>query len=185
MYSGSWHRKIHFPLDYSKFGHLPFQSWIQHLWKFIFKHGIVIIDRHTKFPLPSRDNDLFMMEAFESQGYKKKYILNKCRLYLQVLTVSDIMNGNGTGFTRGFFCERDHQPRNQYKWPHQPPPTTSMIKNWKSVLKKMFGLKSGVTSHTLGTWLNNDVSQWIWFHHSSSSSLFQRFGHVWKVWKRD
>ena len=95
------------------------------------------------------------------------------------------MNGSGTGFTRTFFCERDHQPQNNFKWPFQPPPTSSMIKKWKSALRNTFGLKAGVTTHKLGAWTNNDTSQWIWFHHHTSSSLFQRFGHLWKVWRRE
>ena len=58
-------------------------------------------------------------------------------------------------------------------------------KKWKSALKKTFGMKAGVTSYTLGSWLHNDISQLNWFHHQSSSSLFQRFGHIWRVWRRD
>ena len=176
-----------FSLDYDKFGQLVTNSWVQHIWKFCFKYDITLTDRCSKFPLPSRENDLYLMEAFEAQGYQKKHLLllNKCRLYLQVLTVSDIMNGKGNGFTRAFLCEKDHQPRNHYKWPFQATPTTSMIKKWKSALKRTFGLHSGITTHTLGAWLHNDISNWLWFHHPSSSSLFQRYDHLWHVWKRD
>ena len=127
------------------------------------------------------------MEALEHQGYSKEklQVLNRCRIYLQVMTVSDIMNGYGNGFTSMFKCRKTHQKLKNYKWPFQPEPTPSMKKLWSKALRKTFGLKAGKTTHQLGLWLHSNISLWIWFFHPTSSSLFQRFGAVWKVWKRD
>ena len=68
------------------------------------------------------------MEALEEQGFseKKLQLLNRCRIYLQILTLSDLMNGFGNGFTSLFKCQSDHQHHNSFKWPHQPEPSTSM-----------------------------------------------------------
>ena len=112
-------------------------------------------------------------------------ILNRCRVYLQVMTLVDLMNGKGTGFTVLFKCEKDHQRHNSFKWLFQPEPTTSMKKAWSAALRKTFGLKAGVTSYTLGQWLHNDTTLWLWFFHPASSFLFQRFGAIWRVWKRE
>ena len=92
------------------------------------------------------------MEQFQAQGYssEKLQILNRCRLYLQVLTLSDIMNGNGDGFTSSFNCQRDHQKRNKYTWPYQPKPSTSMIKFWRKALRKTFQLRAGKVQHKVG-----------------------------------
>ena len=128
------------------------------------------------------------MEAFVHQGYSKKKlkILNLYRKYLQVLILSDIMTGDGDCFTMSFKCEKDHQPHNTYKWPHQPEPSTSIMKKiWKRALRKTFGLRSRITSHKLGIWLHSNLSNWVWFFHPYSTSIYQHFGLVWRVWKRE
>ena len=104
------------------------------------------------------------MEALVHQGYstKKLQILNRgCRLYLQVMTLSDIMNGNGDGFTESYKCRKDHQMQNSFKWPKQPEPSTTMKKCWKAALRKTFGLRAGVTSHKLGIWVHSNLNHLV------------------------
>ena len=127
------------------------------------------------------------MEAFEKQGYssQKLQMLNRCRIYLQAFTLSDLMTGKGNSFTETYRCQRDHQKWNRYKWPFQPTPSQKMIKLWRSTLRKTFQLKAGVTGHKVGRWLHLDFKEWRWFFHPHSKSIYQRFGHVWKVWKRE
>ena len=176
-----------FDLPFHQFGFLLSDSWIKHLWKFTDSRGISITDRTTIFPLQARIGDVFLMEAFSEQGYstKQMLILNRCRIHLQVLQLSDIMNGYGNGFTEIIRGTRVNQRIITYKWPLQPPPSTQMLKFWKKALRKTFGLVAGVTSYKLGRWLNNDFSHWIWFYHSGSQSIMQRFGNVWRMWTRE
>ena len=143
-----------FTLNYKSFHMLLSDCWIKGIWKFAQANSIEIIDRNTFYPLPQREGDVFIMEALENQGYSKQQlqILNRCRLYLQIMTLSDIMNGFGTGFTSMFKCRKNHQKYNNYKWPFQPEPTTSMRKLWRKALRKTFGLRAGNTSHQLGSW---------------------------------
>ena len=102
------------------------------------------------------------------------------------MTLSDLMNGYGDGFTKTIRGIKDHQPRNSYKWPFQPAPSTRLIKFWNKALRKTFGLSAGTTAHhQLGKWLHNDYSQWIWFYHPRSKAIMQRFGNVWRMWKRE
>ena len=95
------------------------------------------------------------------------------------------MNGNGTAFTRTFYCEKDHQQRNSFNWPRQEEPTTSMKKVWKKALRKVFGLREGITTDTLGNWLHNDTNQWTWFYSPRTKSIYQRTGTTWKSWQRE
>lgn len=176
-----------FQLPYRQFECLLSDSWIKHVWEFAYENEITIVDRVSEFPLPSRQGDVFLMEAFSEQGYSRKQmqILNRCRIYLQALTLSDVMNGKGDGFTQTIRGERDPQKRNDFRWPYQPAPSTQMIKFWKKALRKTFGMSAGITTHKLGMWLHNDTSQWIWFYHPGSQSIMQRFGNVWRMWKRE
>ena len=103
------------------------------------------------------------MEAFEDQGFsqEKLQILNRCRIYLQVLTLSDIMTGQGDSFTSSFICQRDYQKRNTYLWPFEPEPSQKMKKLWKSDVRTTFKLKAGTTAYKLGLWLHSDIKEWI------------------------
>ena len=85
------------------------------------------------------------------------------------MTLADIMNGYGNGFTSMFRCIKNHQKHNNYKWPYQPEPTTSMKKICSAALRKTFGIKAGTTDYQLGPWLHSDFSLWIWFFHPASS----------------
>ena len=185
MESGIVGRNL-FNLDYAKFGILLSTRWIKSLWKFSSEYDITITDRIHSYPQISRENDVFLMEAFEAQGFspqKLQMLLNKCRIYLQALTLSDLMSCKGDTFTTSFFCQRDNQKRNNYyHWPFQPIPSQKIMKLWKSALKKTFQLRAGVTKHKLGRWLHSNFNNWTWFFHPHSQLLYQRFGHVWTIW---
>ena len=155
-----------FQLDYDKFGILLSTSWIKSLWSFSHSHSITITDRVHSYPQISRENDLFLMEAFEAQGFsqEKLQILNHCRKFLQVLTLSDIMIGQGDSFTSSFLCQRNHQKQNTYHWPFQLEPSQKMKKLWKSALRTTFKLKADTTAYKLGNWLHHsDIKEWICF----------------------
>ena len=82
-----------FTLDYSKFHSLLADSWIKHLWQFLHENNIEVLDRVTELPLPQREGDVYLMEEFQAQGYSHLELarLNKCRIFLRVLTLADVM----------------------------------------------------------------------------------------------
>ena len=127
-----------FSLDYNSFHFLIEDSWIKTLWKFVDEHKIQLTPRNINLPLPQQEGDLFLTEAFQAQGYSKKeqVILNRCRMYLRVLTVADVMTGSGDSFTEAYLGQKEQQPRNNYIWPRQELPTLKMIKLWRKALKK-------------------------------------------------
>ena len=43
-------------------------SWVKSLWEFSSQYGITIIDRVHSYPQIARENDIFIMEAFEAQN---------------------------------------------------------------------------------------------------------------------
>ncbi len=48
-------------------------------------------------PAHTRNGDIALMDHFVSQGYKAHQLiqLNRCRLYLQVITLTDIVSADG------------------------------------------------------------------------------------------
>ena len=79
------------------------------------------------------------MEAFAEQGDSSKQliILNRCRIYLQVLTLVDVVNSYGGSFTDAIKCQKDHQKHRNYTWPFQPPPSIRMIFFRRKHLEKL------------------------------------------------
>ena len=175
-----------FLLPYEEFGYLLTDCWIKHLWKYSNQTNIQILDFHTKFPSLQRENDLFLMEIFHNEGYKKKKMknINRCRQYLQVLTLSDVMNGYGDGFSLTYLCRKDPTRESPFRWPRQPRPNSSTIRDWKSALRKTLGMQHGITTYKLGRWLHNDFHRWRWFFVESTEKLYQRFGSTWRLWER-
>ena len=175
-----------FSLNYEDYHFLLTDCWIKHLWKFTYYNDIRIRDHHSELPSLQRENNLYLMEIFVNEGYSKIKLknINRCRQYLQVIMLSDVMNGYGDGFTTTYMCHKDDFRVSQFKWPRQPRPNTSSIKDWKSALQNSFGMRNGITQYTLGKWLHNDFNPWSWFFHEVTETLYQRDGEIWRLWKR-
>jgi hypothetical protein len=112
-------------LPYSVFAGLATKSWFQQTWQFMDEHQIRIEDTCPDFPL-SRVQDHLLIPWFHEHGIRGRNLqrLNLCRLYLQVLTISDIVTGCGTQITKKVWHgERDTTRTSSYQWPEQGRPT--------------------------------------------------------------
>ena len=68
----------------------------QNIWSFCLEYKIEI--KHNIDVTLLRDHNLFLMEHFTSVAFndQDKNIINKCRVYLKILTLSDMVTGDGT-----------------------------------------------------------------------------------------
>lgn len=175
-----------FSLEYDSFHFLLENSWLKQLWKFTAENKIRFINRCTELPLPQREGDVFLMEEFQAQGYSTEELmkLNKCRIYLKVMRLADIMTGTGDSFTEHYLCIREQEPRNSYIWPRKEEPSSVMKKLWKKALQKTFGLRVGYTTYKLGKWLNNDHDNWRWFYNPNTQNLYKKRENQWRLWSR-
>ena len=125
------------------------------------------------------------MEVIQNKGFLDSELvkINECRKYLQVLTLSDIMSGYGNSFTCSYNVQKDFTRKSIYNWPRTIWPGSTSIKVWRKALRKTFGLTAGTTTHELGPWLHNDLSNWLWFYNPPTQLIYQRFGVIWKVWQ--
>jgi hypothetical protein len=88
-------------LPYADFSKLATNCWIRQTWQFMDAHQIRIEDTTPDFLL-SRANDQLLIPLFHEKGIRDDHLhrLNLCRLFLQVLTISDITTGCGTKITK-------------------------------------------------------------------------------------
>ena len=176
-----------FNLDYNTFAYLVPDCWIKHTWPFAYNNHITIKDNVTSTIPLLRDNDLYLMEAFINEGFSgiTLHRINKCRLYLQVNTLSDIYNGYGNDYsTNAYQCIQDRTRPSPLIWPVQPCPDIKSIKAWRSAIRKTFPKINRLCGYTLGNWRFNNIPNWIWFYHPPTQRIFQRFGQIWRIWER-
>ena len=92
---------LFFNYSYNVYKHLLITpSWMTSIWGFLHTQGLQIRGWSHKIQ-PTRENDLSIMEQFVKKGLSKETLLtlNKCRLFLQVHSLADITNAEGTSIT--------------------------------------------------------------------------------------
>ena len=83
-----WKHKYQYPQDESQ--------WLQNVRRFAVQNGIQICSGPSNFPL-QRVHDTYIMEWAEEMGFTNFELrfLNHCRLYLNVISISDISKESG------------------------------------------------------------------------------------------
>lgn len=80
--------------------------------------------RNAQTPLVVHHGDTFLLKEFNSRGFKPRimYILNKCRIYLHIITVADIANPHGTQIEKWAIKGR-RTKHSHIQWPQITEPT--------------------------------------------------------------
>ena len=151
-----------FDLEYRKWEVLMTTSWLKSLWEFTDRYNIKVKGNYTT-PRPTREYDRFLMEVvmkekrmlFDDNEIK---VINRCRLYLQVMTLGDIATTDGYQIAHkvreGII---DSNRRSSYKWPCQIRPTKGEWKIWKKALQYAWQplLLNKDKEPKLGRWCDN------------------------------
>ena len=88
-----------FDLDFEIWGFLLTACWLKSAWQFCSENNIQLCGKYC-LPQIQREHDVFIMEGLVT-GFRDNFsrseiqTVNRCRLYLQVLTIADIISGDG------------------------------------------------------------------------------------------
>lgn len=168
-----------FSNNYSSSGFLSTYSWIQHTWQFLWSHNISINELTPNIPL-KRLNDCYIMTAMiKSRQLTQQQLTkaNRCRLFLQVFCLSDIVSAGGTHILQNFYDGRQHPQRfstfNIY--PATGIPSSSDWRAWQTALRLTFDLHHPTSPlpKPLSTWTLDD-QLWIWYYSPSDNRLYRR-----------
>jgi hypothetical protein len=113
-------------------------GWLQSLWSFTSRYSFAFLYPNGWTPTKPRENDQFIMEAFIWQRIPLKHmrILNRCCLYLQVITLSNITTTDGLiilpEVKQGIRIE--DRP-STLQWPTQGDPPQSEWRIWRQCLQ--------------------------------------------------
>jgi hypothetical protein len=138
------------------------------------------------------NNDSFIMEHLQDYGrVTTKAIINRVRMYLRVVTLSDIVTADGKFFDENLIhgkrSENSPSPSfYRYRWPKVSPPTSSERAVWHTALT--YGL--GITDSQLRTtiqfikWNEESIHHAKWIFSPTEHILYERQdSKQWLVWK--
>ena len=157
-------------------------SWLAATWEFMDKFNI-----HIDLPLPRfqlrRDQDAFIMEKFVEAGATSRElgILNRCRLFLRVITFADIFEADGHTITLEAWQGRPMQElRKGYQWPIQGRPGEFQWRKWRSFLRRIFKLRQRRSpAQVLGDWVEDgNANGWNWFYCRLTNALYRNQGGI-------
>ena len=178
-----------FTCNYWKYEALMTESWIKSVWKFMWEKGISLRERCTKNITRKRENDALIMEDILNEGNFSRTELqhiNRCRIHLQVSTLSDITTGDGNHFsTLAYKCEFDETIPHKYIWPKQTRPGQHSRRLWKKALKLAYPSVGMYLIHKVGRWTDYiGRKDWIWFYNHRTQIIYQRHERTWKAFRR-
>jgi hypothetical protein len=118
-------------------------------------------------PHPARIGDITIMEELTGQSalVNKRDLtdINRCRVYLRVFFLSDIVNIQGDTIEEWAITgERSNARRITWHWPVQQKPPRNMWNKWKAALRAVFNDETTLAA-PMGDWLhmhNHQESEW-------------------------
>lgn len=134
-------------------------------------------------PLPTlqRANNLFVMSEFIYIGFKKGELesINQCRIYLQVITLTDIATADGMGIDETYMGPMRHKDWNStLQWPTQHCPSPGAWQQWRRALQYL--LYKGKFRVPLGQWQEVRPHQnWSWVVRCEDNVLFHWHSNGW------
>ena len=167
--------------DYTKYHFLTTDSIITHTWKLLHMTDFKLLTHHD-VPQLLRINDSFLMkEIIDSTDYSIAELcsINKCCMYLQVVTISDITEGTGSIVTeKAFMGERDNDRKSKWNWPTVPTPLPSEWNKWRGALDLTYlRPDSRFLRRPLEAWISQPHQEWTWFTCPTDQLLYEKRGN--------
>jgi len=158
--------------------------WLSHTWQYASEQNIQITTHLPSLPYQCPNNQFLMLE-FWRHGYKGEQLvhLNQCRLWLQVTTLTDITNGNGTAILAPILTGTNDSVRpNRVKWPVQGKPPPSSWTLWQEAVTRCIPTKRAMElTYTLDPWTDN-LSDWKWHYDPQLTWLAECTSTGWRIW---
>ncbi len=153
-----------FSLPYPHFSRWIDQNWLTSIWKHTHQiHIKVEVEKHW-IPTLAREHDNFLMEIFQAHNFSPSQLrqLNHCRLFLQVITISDIATADGKRILPSALQGiRASDRSSSLQWPRQESPPKPVWDLWRLALSH-FSTQSRL-NQSLGRWVNKPHQTWVWY----------------------
>ena len=171
-----------FSLDYDKYQCLSEKGWITHLWEMTHKHQIKLLGYYEK-PSISRINDYALMDKLvelDIHTDEDMSKINRCRIFLQAMNLSDIVNGEGKKISNHILNHRKDPDRtSKYQWPSQPYPTKSEWDAWDDAIRTCWTNNENFSiSPILSNWIQSPNFTSDWKYSPSTRKLYYKVSSI-------
>ena len=95
-----------------------------------------------------RRNDKCTMDELTRKPFSHKQLihLNDCRIYLNIIHLSDIVHPDGKSINHNFLIGiKPAYPSSKLKWSTQKYPSVKAWKLWNSIIKRVFNIQDNLT----------------------------------------
>ena len=168
-----------FSLNYHTYGIFTPASWLARLWESVWKYNVSIINTSTKLHPPRIGDFALMDKAVESHIFTNQELcsINRCRLYLNVFYLSDIVTGNG------FFILHEAlngqsltQHTSRWKWPRKSSPGTKDWRIWNiAIIDVWIQSETNRLRELLGDWIYPSHQVYKFVYSTEEDSIFEIF----------
>ena len=161
--------------------------WLKRLW-------CVMSTLKISFQMPqleedllsSRDNDSFFMDAAVCCDFTSAQLqsLNRCRLFLQILWISDVLTGEGKRIRRAVWDgKREIHYGWDYNWPNQGAPPRSDWQTWRACLGTIFDVPSRDREIKVCYWVGGGARSrdMQWFYQEEEDRIYRARGDVFLI----
>ncbi len=172
-----------FLLDYARWGNLAPLSWVKMLWKSLQHFEITLYMQFPTIP-PPREGDQVIMNIIFSHPFDSTIIarLNRCRVYLHALFLSDITTASGKYLEHFVFNPGGITKQSRYSFPQEQPSRQDWdrwINFWHEYTTTGSILKS-----PLGRWINPTHWIWQWYYDKNWEALYHIDGSKIRLFAR-
>jgi hypothetical protein len=169
--------------QYNSHGILTTPSWIKSVWERSNQFNLEFILDYNRIHAP-RKNDITIIELLLSNGVTGLELrkMNKCRLKLHAIFLSDITTASGRYLEEWVFGSRKgRQSRIKF---HCEDPNTNDWDLWDTFWVAWLN-RNGTVPHKLGHWINNQHQQWDWFFDKQLNILWNHSADGWLRYEFD
>lgn len=181
-----------FELNYDEWHFLLTNCWLKSTWEFCFRNKLSLNGSYDT-PMLQRRGDVCIMETlmedFREHFTKSELMtLNRCRLFLEVLFLSDIVDGKGEKVTlKAMNGIRDSHRCSEWTWPLQIRPVPIEWKVWQRAITLIVshGERQGRKLVTpLGPWIRYSHQRFSWFLSQSENAMFRKLRIGWRRYNK-
>jgi len=169
LFIGS-HKPV-FSLSYPVYGQWVGDFWLVSIWRHLSQINFLLEIEEAWCPVLPRQFDDAIMDVAICFPFTSKQLqeINSCRLFLQVLTISDIADAQGIRLLKSAYLgfREDSRPSSLH-WPSWQRPTTWTA--WRLFLQHISN--GGRLLRELGKWVQPSHQQWQWYYDASQDVVY-------------
>ncbi len=155
-------------------------GWLISIWQFITPLKLQLCIPDAEVPAIPHLHDMAIMDYFTTLQLRPAVFqtLNCCRVYSQVIFISDVSSPDGTHILSKYLAGNRAPDRNSgYNWPQQPRPHNIAWIQWRSHLQCL--QSNGRLIHPLGKWITSTHQRWSTFVNPVDNTLYLDSNDQW------